>query len=602
MLGSYRSTRRSKNRLDRRLNVETLETRDTPTASAISASFNGTKINAGSTIWFSAVAKFSGLGTAPTMVHMNNSAIDFTVGTTKYHVIVPNEDLQITPGATSASIVFDGTDNDWDNSVPKSNTGDVFMTGVGLPVTTNLPGGIKNVTWQANFWSDTTGVTVSWQWGAAVYKSFDTDYNNINVKPVDSNTLSAYKNKDLAGTPEAFKSQTTGGGTGSGGTNYTGNFTAYKSVKASFGDGMSDYPFPSDNPRTSIAFNESTVLRAANLDLVNGQFEVWYNDEHALALGVGTVNVTTSTGTATTSYPIAPLTSNPGVAINPAMGSTATDGDQAGTDVSSRPLSPSLFITDITNNPNDRSGDWQYGGTAIAPSAVFGTWKSFTRNVNKTTGVVTVDTGTDPAKNNWNLGTGSDAQPGVLSNEGYGAEIRWSLTDLQSRGVLIPGHNYRFYVMVHDGDQNKSGGDAGQASYQYYYPGTTGGTATLSGTVVVDTGDRNIGPEDVPAVGITVQLVDGMGNVFTQVTDSNGAFSFSVPAGTYTLQMDLSNKPTFVDMFPVIGTESGIAGDPPDGSLNTTTSGAHTVANITLVANDTAAGYILGIYDTATDG
>src|SRR5262249_12817800 len=144
-------------------------------------------------------------------------------------------------------------------------------------------------------------------------------------------------------------------------------------VIPTLGDGMQDYPFVSDNPRTSIAFNESTVLRAANLDVNKGLFQVWYNDEHALALGVGQVNIKTASGTTTTNYPIAPLPGPPGGALTPAVGSTATTGDYAGTDVSGRPMAPSLFITDITNDPNSRSGDWQYGGTAIAPSAVYGT-------------------------------------------------------------------------------------------------------------------------------------------------------------------------------------------------------------------------------------
>jgi hypothetical protein len=57
-------------------------------------------------------------------------------------------------------------------------------------------------------------------------------------------------------------------------------------------------------------------------------------------------------------------------------------------------------------------------------------------------------------------------------NEGYGAEIRWDISSLN----LIPGHSYRVYFMVHDGDQNKTGGDSGQAcgytnvyAYAYVY-------------------------------------------------------------------------------------------------------------------------------------
>ena len=53
------------------------------------------------------------------------------------------------------------------------------------------------------------------------------------------------------------------------------------------------------------------------------------------------------------------------------------------------------------------------------------------------------------------------------ANEGYGNECRWNLTTLN----LIPGHQYRLYFMVHDGDSNKSGGDVGQACVIFTMPG-----------------------------------------------------------------------------------------------------------------------------------
>jgi len=38
---------------------------------------------------------------------------------------------------------------------------------------------------------------------------------------------------------------------------------------------------------------------------------------------------------------------------------------------------------------------------------------------------------------------------------------------------FIQGHTYRLYFMVHDGDQNKTGGDAGQACVTFTYNGPT---------------------------------------------------------------------------------------------------------------------------------
>ena len=130
---------------------------------------------------------------------------------------------------------------------------------------------------------------------------------------------------------------------------------------------------------------------------------------------------------------------------------------------------PALFITDITNSPNSMAGDWQNYGTPVAPNAVFGTWKGAVVTIDKTKSPITttVTPDADPATNNWNLGAGSDPVPTGLTNEGYGAEIRWDATKLG----LVPGHAYRFQVMVHDGDQNKAGGDSGEACLAAVWPG-----------------------------------------------------------------------------------------------------------------------------------
>src|SRR5439155_12296855 len=101
---------------------------------------------------------------------------------------------------------------------------------------------------------------------------------------------------------------------------------------------------------------------------------------------------------------------------------------------------------------------WQSGGTAIPPHAVFGTWKGAVRTVDntRTPTVVTVTPDADPTQNAWDVGAG-DPVPDGLVNQGFGAEVRWDVDRLG----LIPGHSYRLYFMVHDGDQNHEGGDVG---------------------------------------------------------------------------------------------------------------------------------------------
>jgi VCBS repeat-containing protein len=281
------------------------------------------------------------------------------------------------------------------------------------------------------------------------------------------------------------------------------------------------YPYGLAPSFTSVIFNESEVLRAfaASSD---GKVIAWYNDEHALTLGVRQVNIKNS-ATQTLSYPadgllgrpnFTAMSGNPASTTDPAVGWTfLKDGATsptglAGTDTAtwnsaygfadhSRPLWPALFITDITDDASSTAGDWQIAPIpatnmptdmyAVAPHQVMGTWKGALRTVDKTvtpnTHVTTPDV--DPSKNNWN-GV-PDIPPGGFArytNEGYGAEVVWNMSRLN----LIPGRRYRFQFMVHDGDQNKSGGDSGEGCMQALVS-----QSQLPGLMVTKTNDVNSG-------------------------------------------------------------------------------------------------------------
>src|SRR4051812_5549895 len=219
------------------------------------------------------------------------------------------------------------------------------------------------------------------------------------------------------------------------------------------------YPYASSNPLTSTVFNESDVLRAIQPSgsWPNGVVSMFYNDEHALTLGVRSVAVKTASGTTATDYPVSPLTASPGSVTSPQTGTNILTGQQSGLDASLRPMWPSLFVTDISADPSSKAGDWQQGGRPISPNAVFGSWKAAVRTVDTTVtpAAVTITPDADPAKNNWSL-AGGNTPPSGLKNEGFGTEARWNV-------ALVPGHSYRLQVIVHDGDQNKVGGDSGEA-------------------------------------------------------------------------------------------------------------------------------------------
>lgn len=215
----------------------------------------------------------------------------------------------------------------------------------------------------------------------------------------------------------------------------------------------------------SSSFTESTVMRWAQIQGQGtaAQIVAYANDEKGLLLGVnGATPDTSAQSNGPDSY----------------HASSASGGSPTATDPSGRVFFPALYITNVTNSSTN-AGDWQNGGTPRNISNgtpfvidVFGTWS--TADVSNGKYTVTPP----PVKNNWDLGSGSDAPVGTtfqdMGNEGYGAEVRWNVGDLtDSTGQpLAAGNTYRVQIIEHDGDQNKSGGDAGEFCVNLTIPGS----------------------------------------------------------------------------------------------------------------------------------
>jgi hypothetical protein len=197
--------------------------------STITSNFNGTPIPAGDWIWFTSVFKAQGVGSAPVTIGFMGF-IEFSVGGTSYFLSVPSSFVTFSQGVTVATTNFNSL-GQWVTLVPSSGlSGNVFLDGFVLqvPGPNGFPGGINPVSWHGTFVSTTPGITVQWQWAAAVYygSSFGADYNLLGVKPVDDNNASVYQNSDHAGTPEFFKQYLQGGARGGGGSNFTGSYSA----------------------------------------------------------------------------------------------------------------------------------------------------------------------------------------------------------------------------------------------------------------------------------------------------------------------------------------------------------------------------------------
>ncbi len=113
------------------------------------------------------------------------------------------------------------------------------------------------------------------------------------------------------------------------------------------------------------------------------------------------------------------------------------------------------------------------------------------------------------------------------SSEGYGADVGWNVSGLtDSTGTaLVPGHTYRFQVMTHDGDQNKTGGDVGEFCTNLTIPRLT---ATMSTTL----------PAGLAANGIT------LGSSTTDTATVTGSGSGGAPTGDVTFTACKETSPS----------------------------------------------------------
>jgi hypothetical protein len=208
-------------------------------ASTITSNFNGTPIPNGSFIWFSAVLKVSGVPSQGATIRFTNQNIQFSANGFTYNTnqaSMPASEVTISPSVTQAATTFNGATHTWQTVTPPNTAGNVFLSGYAFTQglfgkSGGLPGGINPVTWSGQFTSSVPGVSINWQWAAAVYTTFSTDNTQLGVKPVDDNKASQYQNSDHAGTPENFKQFVIGGARGGGGSNFTGSLSPTASVK-----------------------------------------------------------------------------------------------------------------------------------------------------------------------------------------------------------------------------------------------------------------------------------------------------------------------------------------------------------------------------------
>ena len=220
--------------------------------------FNSTPIPGGSSIWFTASLTPSGTPTSYTGISVYWYMISFGQQANglpyQCHNYPPVNMITFAKSTPEATVTYGDEYNSWTESIPLNLGGDTFLAGCALPpcsssITSDcipsggLPGGLP-ITWtmQYKLWSTQSP---TWQWGAAVYSTFPTcteigecqNFGPLGIKAVDSSSPSlscvnsssncqTFANSDSNGTPENYKQYLIAGGTGNGGTNYTGTTTA----------------------------------------------------------------------------------------------------------------------------------------------------------------------------------------------------------------------------------------------------------------------------------------------------------------------------------------------------------------------------------------
>ena len=260
-------------------------------------------------------------------------------------------------------------------------------------------------------------------------------------------------------------------------------------------------------------FNESEILYGIGVfgSGFGAHVGMFVSDEKGLSLGVNGAT---------------PNTADPQHVSSPSL------GDLSQKDPSGRYFAPVIYVTDVTNDPSSKAGDWQSGGTANTHvDDVYGVWS--TGKI--TNGSYQIDV--PPAgQNGATPGAGSDPAPAGQPIEKYNAEVAWNVQTLhdQNGNTLQPGHTYRFQVIGHDGDQNKSGGDAGEACATLAIPGQG-----LHARKVVDKAQAS--PGDVLTYTITVTNPDPVDVTGVDISDDissivpgHGTHTSSTPNATVT--------------------------------------------------------------------
>ncbi|HTI69663.1 MAG TPA: hypothetical protein VMF06_06840 [Candidatus Limnocylindria bacterium] len=170
--------------------------------------------------------------------HVWISAADFsfTYNSVHYDILLPAAELTFS-SSNGSTPTLSYSRGYWQSSFPASGTQNPFATGVMYQVPTALNGFTiagNGASLTESFSTDYSGgsVSLSWQWSAAQYTQSKPSLNDLGVTPGD-NVGGAYGNYH-SGTPTAILANLVAGGTGGGGSNFTGSNSGTASVTPAY--------------------------------------------------------------------------------------------------------------------------------------------------------------------------------------------------------------------------------------------------------------------------------------------------------------------------------------------------------------------------------
>ena len=155
-------------------------------------------------------------------IWITGAALSFTYNSVAYNIPLPDAELTFSSSnGSTPSITYSG--GTWESNFPKSGTTNPFTTGVMYQVPSALNGFTiagNGASLTEHFSTDYSAgaLNVNWQWSAAQYTQTKTDFNDLQVTPADG-VVGSYH----AGTPVSLVSYVVAGGTGGGGSNFTGS-------------------------------------------------------------------------------------------------------------------------------------------------------------------------------------------------------------------------------------------------------------------------------------------------------------------------------------------------------------------------------------------